>query len=580
MQRVRVSRLEPSEGRSGDLAPKRLVSILPSQRICNITVFLHPALGLEVHPQKGNTRIPYQTVTNTPNIISQVGVATMLGQDLSDLEMSFSISVIDMRAERSPGSLKKVHYKRMPYANGTANCYRVGSLDFEDVKEEIRSSDVICLTCNFTTESAIVSAFIKYCKETNPDVKIVIGGRDAAARTAYYLNAGADVIILGYGEGYGAEAIKRLFRRESLEGIPGIVTSSMLSDSSNHLGAVNTGLYRSQIAPRREEMHSIYSPGPSLRGSKMLREWCNGEHPLEFDLVDISLYKQSMSGELSDGVRPPLMNISFSRGCTGGCKFCSTSGEHYDALNIDDAGLLLWEYRKAGMRSLVSNEDNFLARVKLGLRWDALMIARLIMSQFFAIDYANGLQMSLFGTKKGDKFVIDEELLEAVLGHIRLGKGTTGRLLGCYGLYWPLETFREDTRARENLRKLLTWEEQLQLIEAVAKLKIPKIGFGIIIFHDYSRKDIKDLVRKAREIKRLVIDRSQGQTNVHFSIFNEIFAPGAPNFLDPDRRVLIQHPIDVDPELWGAYTPAYEGTVLSLQNLFDLRRRAAIAINT
>ncbi|GEM_PF-6408738 len=577
MQRVRVSRLEPLEGHSKGLAPKRLVSILPSQRTCNITVFLHPALGLEVHPQKGNTRIPYQTVTNTSNIISQVGVATMLSQDLSDLEMSFSISVIDMRAERTPGSSKKIHYKSMPYANGTANCYRVGSLDFEDVREEIRSSDVICLTCNFTTESAIVSAFITYCKETNPDVKIVIGGRDASSRAAYYIQAGADVVILGYGERYGAEAIKRLFRRESLEGIPGIITHSLPGTVESTSGAVNTRLYEREIVPWRCRERAFFTLDYATRDSKMPRVWQREERPYEFGLVDLSLYTRSMNGELPEGIKTPLMNISFSRGCIERCKFCTTHGEVYDFLDIFDAALLIGCYRSIGIRSLVSSEDNFLARIKLGLRQEVITISRLIRANLFAIDYANGLQMDLFGKRERGKFVIDEELIEEVLGHIRIG---TSLFLGCYSLYWPLETFREDTRTHENLRKLLTWEDQLQLIDAVAKLKIPKISFGIIIFHDYSREDIKDLVRKAREIKRLVIDRSQGQTSVHFSIFNEIFAPGAPNFFDSARQHLIRHPIDVDPELWGAYTPAYDGTSLSLQRLFELRRRAAIAINT
>ena len=464
-----------------------------SEMPCRIMIVRPPALGLISEPKKNlKPTYPHPTTTTVPPI-SQAIVAAMLQEELPAMGMEADISIVDMRSEKDQEGIRVNEYRSIDYGDSVIRCYRVGGMDFDDLNVRISTADVICLTAIFTTEARILKDFIEHCKKVKPEVRILVGGKDATARPDYYLAAGADVVVRGYGNKAGAEAIKRLVEDKPLEGIQGINTNSI----------------------------EVVSP-PSKSGDY-------GKLPVPaFDLIDdLSGYTGSHGGGFADGVGGPSMYISFSRGCFYGCRFCLTSKERYDFLSLTQTERLLEHYKEHGIKVLLSSEDNFLQRMdpRVGYeqgRSEVMQIMRKIREMGFAICFENGLQMSLFGiTDDKGNFRVDEELVCEVLQH----NFESGQLVGTARLHWPLETFAEHSKLDQRMTKLCGWEQLIHILKEVAKIGIPQIAFGLINFHDDGEQDLKRIMERCAEIRSIVQEASGGRTTSYFSVFSEIFIP-------------------------------------------------------
>jgi len=84
---------------------------------------------------------------------------------------------------------------------------------------ELRDSEVVCITANFTMEAYPVVQAITKLRCLDPSKLIIVGGRDAMARPDYFLCMGADLVAYGDADYSLPELLVRLYKNEDLSGL-------------------------------------------------------------------------------------------------------------------------------------------------------------------------------------------------------------------------------------------------------------------------------------------------------------------------------------------------------------------------
>ncbi len=441
--------------------------------------------------------------TNYPKQ-SQLIVAGFL-KDVGDIE------IVDMKLLNPE---REELYKEVPYGNGTIRCYRKGA-SFESVKDKLSDAGILGLTSNFTRASGIITDFIRYSKEVNPEAKIIVGGSDATPRYEHYLKNGADVVVLGEGEHIGPRVVKAIIEDKSLSDISGVAYKKN-----------NTIKYN----PRNPLIDTVNADDIPLPA---------------FDLVmsDLAKYTEAFEGPLPEYVKTPIRILETSRGCAEACPFCTTPylRKKYRYMSTERIKETLEHYKKYGIESLILMEDNVLSRLNLpNGKEKTIEMFELLKEYGFAWEFGNGLQIS----KLMNNSHIDHELIESLFyNDIKENKW-----VGAYRIYVPLESLHQEPD--KVYRKLRPYDQELEIIEAIADTGIPMMTFGIIMgVPDDNAENLKLTEERCMEIKEIV-EKKGVQT--YFTPFLNILLPGTPNY--EKYKHFLQYDIKEYPELFQFHT--------------------------
>jgi hypothetical protein len=415
-----------------------------------------------------------------------------------EAELQAEASIVDVR---TADHRREETYKEVDWEGYRVEARRVGAA-FDVADDVVADSDWIGLSSHFTFESHVVRDFIAHAKRINPRVRVMLGGADVKARPADYLRFGADLAFFG---DFNPRAV------EAYDGTPAIVPD-----------------YR--------------HPMPAL-GSPAFEK-----------LERLSDYDESHDGPVPQGVGSPIAFTYLTRGCPRECDFCESRRTKFEVLEFDAAVEMLVHYRRAGIQTLNFADDNLLlAAAKRDTRQQLLELLGVMRELGFAWEYPNGLEIGRLIGKDG---TLDEELIDAVFSHTV--EPDTGRIVGCYRAYLPVETFDR----REHYKKLKPVQDQNAVIGRVAAAGLVEMDFGVVLPPD-ADADTFDHIRQGYEqIKDIV--SGAGDTKARYAVFHLI--P-----ISLYRGMATKYTIEAFPEGWNFYFPVYDGTNFSARELFERR---------
>jgi len=421
-------------------------------------------------------------------------------------------------------------------------------IPFESIDDQIRQTHVLGLTSNFSYSSGIVADFIRHAKKINPGVIIVVGGADASVRQEYYLSGGADAIIIGEGENNGHFVIDALLQGKSLQNIARVAFRN------------NNGIVKTIEGIGNDPVKLDELPFPAL------------------DRISLADYLDTGEGPLITGAFPPLWAYETSRGCKQVCHFCTTPflKPGYRTMSLNKIAQYFAYMKKAGVRTIISNEDNILSRMHtkdyardpLG-REEVLQYARLIRETSLPFEFANGLEIGKLADENG---IPDQELIDALFYH---KINSDGSFSGTYRCYIPLENLTD--KGIRSLRKLRLYDTEKAILEAIAKTKVPMLNFGVIVgLPAETPESIAQTMGKCYEIKKAITNISPN-TDLYFNFFMFAPLPGTPDFRLNQNRMVAS--VDAQPELWSFYVSGINGNHYSAREMTLLRREMSREIN-
>lgn len=461
----------------------------------------HPTVALKIH---GFTAPGLEEFSESGlylgNVYRKIMPASLVRvASVIENELSVEVEVFDLRTtECAPEQT----YKTIEWEGCQVEARSIGA-PFDYADEAINRADWVGLSSHFTYESGVIKDLIAHIKRVAPAVKVMVGGADARARPEDYLNFGADLVFVG--------------------------------DFNPQALAAHDGVRR------------IVGP--------YIHPFVNLTTPSFYKLKNLRDYTDSHDGPVPPGVSCPIGFIYLTRGCPRECDFCESRKTRFEALNFEACVALLEHYRRAGIRTINFTDDNLLlmtANAEGRKNLIALLVAMREMK--FAWEFPNGLEIGLL-LRAGK---IDEELMEALFTHYT--DKHTGRIIGAYRLYVPLETFDQ----RSVYKKLKPLEEQNRIIEWLASCGLPQIDFGVIISPEATQETFTHIRDGYLEIKNTIERR--GRTEARYAIFHLI-----PIALH--RNMATKYPVEVFPEGWNFHFPVYDGAHFSARELFEKRLR-------
>jgi hypothetical protein len=378
---------------------------------------------------------------------------------------------------------------------------RIGS-PFSACDESVKDADWVGFTSHFTYESGVVRDLIQHVRRVNPAAKIMVGGADVKARAHDYILFGADLAFTG--------------------------------DCDPAAVAAHDGTPRI-VGPYAYPFEGLISPS--------------------FEKLDrLPDYVDSHDGPVPAGVSFPIAFAYFTRGCPRECDFCESRRSTFQKLDLEHSIELLEFYAKAGIRSLNFSDDNLLlVAAKEQGRSELLELFREMRRMNFAWEFPNGLEIGRFVKAGG----LDEELMDAMFG--RSVDPLTGRVVGAYRLYVPLETFER----RQDYRKLKEGADQALILRWLAASDLAEIDFGVVLPPTASEETFEMTRRGYLEIKDIF---SSGALKARYSLFHLI--P-----ISLYRSMKTKYSVDSFPEGWNFYFPVYDGLHFTARELFERRLR-------
>ena len=462
-------------------------------------------------------------------------VGSILEQELNQLGYRTKIDLHDLAASEPDrlSTYSKEFNKQsiVEYGSGTIH-KRLRGKSLSTLADIVKDADICFMSSLFTAGASAVAQTIQTMKESNPNILVLLGGRDAQYRPGWYLKQGADVVFLGQAEGLAGKVADALLNRIPIS-FPGVATKE-------NLGSLRVGKNR---ISRNSNLECEVLP--------------------KFDPEILKLYTESCDGVLPDSVKAPVMWYFTSVGCIRSCDFCPTGGTRYISLSSKRVNRIFEHYKKAGIKTLLSAEDNFLARLKDPNRkekeaeQEIIEIMRLIRSYGFAHEFSNGLEVDLLADERGN---VKEELISELFSREIIDKN----IHGTYRMYWPIETFID----RDRFRKLSKKETHYKILDSVLKTGIPEIVFNTILFSDYGTKEIDSLRREMGEFCNWMTNH-QRQTHWSLPVFHELPLPGARSY-----NKLISHSFDINlhPELWAVPINPVNGIHYRYDKLYSIKR--------
>lgn len=323
--------------------------------------------------------------------------------------------------------------------------------------------DLWGFTVNYMQEREIACTLIRHLKSHG--ARIIVGGSDAIAVPAVYLDAGAAAVITDKSGAINGAAIRHVM------GLPVDTAGQQMfvSGDGNILG-------------RR---------GPALS-------------PENWPLPDINVSAQCLGTQYWEGDLPaellPIGSAMVDIGCDRKCDFCQTPTYRLGYKEMSPAQAIRWFQRQkeAGAHSVICPSDQFLGRVLWeNGRADVIEIMEGIRDLGLAVLWGNGLEIKKatlgHGFRDGDP-TPDEELCQALWGW-------NGRA-GCYNAYIPGERPVFGDQAYD---KLLPWGQHLALMRAIVRSGVPDITYGVIVgMPDDSHDDFARLEETLHHLWRVL----------------------------------------------------------------------------
>lgn len=491
--------------------------------------------------------------TNTPSL-GLFYVGTLLRDELREEGYDVELSLVDMPIQE-PQTLSQYKGKftetqTVAYGRGKV-IKSLRGMPLSRLEHIADGADIVFMTSPFTSNAASVAQVALKIKEIKPNAKILVGGRDAQHRPEWYLSNGADVVFLGQAENLVGKVCDALLQNRNLDGFYGIASQG---NSQRSLGPKS---YFKADELRRAGVSSLVKANSLVSRDADLRK----EVLPDFSLLDLSNYNQSSDGYFPDGVKGPAMWYQSSVGCPRECGFCATANNPYMGLGIERVERLLKNYSESGIKTLMSAEDNFLARLfkrPEQSEYEIIEIMKLIRQYGFAHEFTDGLEVGLLMDRNGR---IRTRLIEEIFKTETID----GRLAGTHRLYWPIETFV----SRANYKKLRAKEQHYEILKAVLDQGIPQIGFGTILFHDVNPDYLKKTEDEIGEFCNWM-SQNQGQTRWRLAVFHELPLPGSHYY--KGLRQHLAFPIETHPELWALPINPLNGINFNYAELYDIKR--------
>ena len=458
-------------------------------------------------------------------------VGSILKQELNELGYKTNIDFQDLASSEpdrlSPYSGEFSKLSEVKYGSGKIHKMLRGK-SLSSLSEVVRDADICFMSSLFTAGASSVAQTIQAVKKYNPNTLVLLGGRDAQYRPEWYLKQGADAVFLGQAEGLAGKVADALLHNAPIS-FPGIATKE-------NLGSMGSGQNR------------------------ISRNACLENEVLpNFDLEILKSYSESCDGVLPQGISGPVMWYFTSVGCMGSCDFCPTAGTKYISLSSQRANRMFEHYKKAGIKTLLSAEDNFLARLKDPHRKEGeaeqeiIEIMRLMRSHGFAHEFSNGLEVDLLADENGS-------VRERLISELFARENTAGT----YRMYWPIET----PIKRDRFKKLAKKEDHYKVLDAVLQTGIPEIVFNTILFTDYGPEEIESVRRELGEFCGWMT-KHQRQTKWSLPIFHELPLPGARIY---EKLLPQSFDINLHPELWAVPINPVNGTHYRYDELYTIKR--------
>jgi hypothetical protein len=390
--------------------------------------------------------------------------------------------------------------------------------------------DVWGLTCNFSQHRNAAALIIRHLRSTGRPV--IVGGSDAIAETRFYLEAGADAVVL---------------------------------DKS---GAANWAVIDSLTGqPPRGSLSGIaYRDGRPV--SLRVRPGSPEDWPVPSqDVVRATLGTEYWSTYFPDKLAP-IGSVFTDVGCDRKCDFCQTPEYKlgYKSMSPAVAGQWLKSQKDGGAGSVIGSSDQFLARLLWdGGRDDILQIMQHLRDLDLGILWANGLELRKAtrgrGFSKSDTDLSpDEELIQALWGW----DGTRG----CYHAFIPAE---RPLQGRENYAKLLPWREHCELLKAIVRTGVPTLTYGCIIgFEDDDDRALNWLEEAVWELYEALL-KINPQLYFQIAPFSLSPIPGTPQGRHFRESGLLRFE---DPEIFGGiWVPCADTRHLSYADIADWQQR-------
>jgi hopanoid C-3 methylase len=415
-----------------------------------------------------------------------------------EAELPAEAAILDIRAA---DHRREETYKEVDWEGYVVEARRVGGA-FELADDLVSDCDWLGLSSHFTFESDVVRQFIAHARQINPAVKIMVGGADVKARPRDYLRFGADLAFLGD------------FQPTAFEGYDGTPTI---------------------VPEQRYPFRKLTTPA--------------------FDkLEQLGNYDESHDGPVPDGVGSPIAFTYLTRGCPRECDFCESRRTRFEVLDFESCVTMLEHYRRAGIQTLNFADDNLLlAAAKPDTREQLLALFQVMRDLEFAWEYPNGLEIGRLIDKDGE---LDEELMETMFSHTVAPH--TGKLIGAYRVYVPVETFDR----RHEYRKLKPLELQNKILRWLARAGLIEIDFGVVLPPSADGETFKNIQRGYSEIREIITEG--GETKARYAVFHLI--P-----ISLYRGMKTKYSVDAFPEGWNFYFPVYDGDNFSARELFERR---------
>ncbi len=390
--------------------------------------------------------------------------------------------------------------------------------------------DIWGITSNFSQHRNVARMAIRHLKSAGRPV--VVGGSDAIAESAFYLESGADAIVLDKSGGANWAVIDALTGREPRGELSGV----MFGDGR---------IVSTRVRPQGPEDWALPSP---------------------------SVVRQTLGTEYWSTYFPekllPIGSVFTDVGCDRKCDFCQTPDYRlgYKAMSPETAIKWFASQRQEGAGCVIGSSDQFLARLLWdGGRDDVMEIMKGLRDQGLAILWANGLELRKAtrgrGLRKGEQDLSpDVELIRALWGW----DGD----VGCYHAFIPAE---RPLQGRENYAKLLPWREHCDMLKEIVRAGVPTLTYGCII--GFEDDDERSLSLLEEGVSSLYEELRAINPDLFFQIapFSLSPIPGTPQGVRFRETGLLRFE---DPEIFGGiWVPCADTRHLSYEQISEWQKR-------
>lgn len=425
-----------------------------------------------------------------------------------DVEVTF----VDLKGGGQP---ETVHYGNIDYCGERLELWRIGP-PFENAAGNLFEAEIVGFSANFTFERSVLIQTIAALKASKSPPLVVVGGHDATADPAYYLERGADLCVLGEGE----TAIQEIALAVANGDTPIIQGTASLQG----------GRVRRDSRRRAHKYDEISFPGQELL------------HTTDF--------YESPDGPLPKGVSARITSLEASRGCPEACSFCDISFivGRYRPVPLGMLIERVHTIKAAGIKTIQVIDDNLLYRTLPQYGGDAgrqaiLDLFRLLYEEGFAWEFFNGFQLGLFENNN----VVDVELIQTLYRNASDGEN----FAGCFRSYVPLDKVTAQEMSR--LRKLKPLPVARAVVTAIAECGVPSLALGFVIGNTReTRSTLDETIMRAEEFSSLVSQASRGRTTPYVLPLCSVPLPGTPDFRHFQDNIV--YPVHQYPELYNVVT--------------------------